>query len=257
MSFLAIDVGNTQIVFGVLDEKEIYMSCRLETDRHKTADEYAVIFRSLLAIHKVDADGIEGSILSCVAPSLRAVIQEAVISLTGKRCMVVGPGLKNGLQIRIDNPAQLGSDQVAYAVAAVAEYPLPALVIDMGTATTISVIGKSGAYQGGMIIPGLSISLDNMIARTSLLPHISLADGPKGLIGTNTNDCIVNGAIYGCAAMLDGLTERIAEELGEEPTVIATGDPAARIVPFCRKNMIMDSDLLLKGLRLIYMRNAV
>lgn len=257
MSFLAIDVGNTQIVFGVLDKKEIYMSCRLETDRHKTADEYAVVFRSLLVIHRIDPDDLEGGIISCVVPSLRAAIQDAVYDIIGKKCMIVGPGLKNGLQIRIDNPAQLGSDQVAHAVAVVAEYALPALIIDMGTATTVSVISRNGAYQGGMIMPGLSISLDSMISRTSLLPHISLADGPRSMIGSNTNDCIVSGMIYGTAAMLDGLVERLTEEIGEKPSVIVTGGLADQIIPYCRCNMILDKDLLLKGLRDIYLRNAV
>ena len=255
MSFIAIDVGNTQIVFGIMDRETIRMSCRLETDRHKTEDEYAVIFRSLLEIHHIDAGELEGGIISSVVPSLKSVIQEAVYSITGKYCMIVGPGLKNGLRIQIDNPAQLGSDQVAYAVAVVAEYPLPALVIDLGTATTISVISKKGAYLGGLIMPGVFVSLDGLIARTSLLPNISLSDGPKGLVGTNTNDCIVNGVLYGNAAMLDGIAQRLSEDLEEEPTVIVTGGSADLILPYCRKKMIRDADLLLKGLREIYLRN--
>ncbi len=253
--FLAIDAGNTNIVFGVLDEERIYISCRLETDRHKTGDEYAVIFRNLLEIHHIDRHELEGGIISSVVPSLKATLQDAVRSITGRTCMIVGPGLKNGLRIRIDDPAQLGSDRVADAVAAIAEYPKPILIFDMGTATTFSVIDKGGNYRGGMIMPGAMISLDALIARTSQLPQISLDDGPRGLVGTNTIDCIVNGVIYGYAAMLDGIVERMSEELQETPTVIATGGLSGQIIPYCRHEVILDKDLLLKGLRIIYLKN--
>lgn len=255
MAFLAIDAGNTNIVFGVLDEEKIYMSCRLETDRFKTGDEYAVIFRNLLEIHEIDRKDLEGGIISSVVPSLKRVLQDAVYSITGKKCMIVGPGLKNGLKIRIDNPAQLGSDRVADAVAAIAEYPKPILIFDMGTATTFSVIDSAGRFLGGMIMPGAMISLDALVARTAQLPHISLADGPRGVIGSNTVDCIVNGVIYSNAAVLDGLVDRLSEELEETPTVIATGGLSEQIIPYCRRKVILDKDLLLKGLRIIYLKN--
>ena len=255
MAFFAIDAGNTYIVIGVLDEENVLLSCRLKTDRFKTSDEYAVILHELLNIHGIDRTRLEGGIISSVVPNLKQVLQDAVYKVSGAASMIVGPGLKNGLRIQIDNPAQLGSDLVAEAVAAAAEYQGPVLIIDMGTATTVSVVGKKGNYLGGMIIPGLIVSLEALYAQTAQLPHINLADGPRGVVGTNTNDCIVNGVIYGCAAMIDGLVDRISAELGEDPTVIAMGEQCDEIVPYCKKKILIDKELLLKGLRIIYMRN--
>ena len=255
MPFIAIDAGNTYIVIGVLNEEEILFSSRLKTDRFKTSDEYAVIFHELFRLHDVDGKKLEGGIISCVVPSLKQVLRDAIYKITGRHSLIVGPGLKNGLKIRIDNPAQLGSDLVAEAVAAAAEYDGPVLIFDMSTATTVSVVGSRGDYLGGMIMPGIVVSLEALYAQTAQLPHISLADGPKGVVGTNTNDCIVNGVIYGNAAMIDGIAERIAEDLGEEPTVIAMGERCDQIVPYCRRDIRIDKDLLLKGLRLIYIRN--
>ncbi|MCR4750834.1 MAG: type III pantothenate kinase [Eubacterium sp.] len=255
MPFVAIDAGNTEIVFGVLDEEKIFFSSRLKTDRFKTSDEYAVILLSLLHMHGMDPSVLEGGIISSVVPSLKTVMQDAVYSISGKYCMIVGPGLKNGLRIRIDNPAQLGSDLVAEAVAAAAEYPKPILILDLGTATTVSVLDKNGAYRGGMIMPGTIVSLEALVGRTALLPHISLADGPSGVIGTNSHDCIVNGTIYGSAAMLDGVIERLAGELDTPPTVVATGDVGELIIPYCKNKIVLDKELLLKGLRIIYLRN--
>ena len=255
MAFFAIDAGNTYIVIGVLDEENVLLSCRLKTDRFKTSDEYAVILYELLDIHGIDRAVLEGGIISSVVPNLKQVLQEAVRKVTGRMSMIVGPGLKNGLKIQIDNPAQLGSDLVAEAVAAAAEYPGPVLIFDMSTATTVSVVGKKGNYLGGMIIPGLVVSLEALYAQTAQLPHISLAEKPRGVVGTNTNDCIVNGVIYGCAAMIDGLVERISEEMGESPTVIAMGEYCEEIVPYCRRKILIDKELLLKGLRIIYLRN--
>ena len=255
MPFIAIDAGNTYIVIGVMNEEKILLSSRLKTDRFKTSDEYAVILHELFSIHGIDSKRLEGGILSSVVPPLKQVLWEAVYKITGKKSLVVGPGLKNGLKIQIDNPAQLGSDLVAEAVAASAEYDGPILIIDMSTATTVSVVGSRGNYLGGMIMPGIIVSLEALYAQTAQLPHISLAEGPRGVIGTNTNNCIINGTIYGNAAMIDGIVERIAEELGEQPTVLAMGDRCEQIIPYCRQPVRIDKDLLLKGLRIIYMRN--
>ncbi len=252
---LAIDVGNSNIVFGGLDSEKLYFSTRLSTDRYKTSDEYAVIFKSLLEIEGVSLERIEGGIISSVVPSLKKTLQDAMLRITGKKFLIVGPGLKNGLRIRIDDPAQLGSDRVADAVAAIAEYPRPILIFDMGTATTFSVINSDGDYLGGMIMPGALIGLDALAGKTSQLPQISLEIKPANIIGTNTVDCMRNGTIYGNAAMLDGIIDRMTEELGELPTVIATGGVSELIVPYCRKKVILDKDLLLKGLRIIYEKN--
>ena len=147
------------------------------------------------------------------------------------------------------------TEAAAEAVAAAAEYPGPILIFDMSTATTVSVVSKSGEYLGGMIMPGVMVSLEALYAKTAQLPHISLAEGPSGVVGTNTNDCIVNGVIYGNAAMIDGVAERLGAELEEPPAVIATGDRCEQIVPYCKSRIIMDKELLLKGLRIIYLKN--
>ena len=252
---LAIDVGNTNIVVGGLDENEVYFSWRLQTDRFKTSDEYVVILRTLLDIHNINFASIDGSIISSVVPVLRDVLDEAVFEITGVRAMIVGPGLKSGLKIKIDDPAQLGSDRVADAVAAIDEYPTPLVIFDMGTATTFSVIDKEGAFLGGMIMPGAMIGLDALSQKTAKLPQVSIWDAPKQIIGTNTVDSIKSGFTYGTAAMLDGIVDRVAEVLGEQPTVIATGGHSVGIVPHCRKEVICDPHLLLKGLRIIYQKN--
>ena len=168
--------------------------------------------------------------------------------------MIVGPGLKTGLNILMDNPAQVGSDLIVGAVAGIAEYPLPLTIIDMGTATTICVIDGNKNYIGGMILPGLRVSLDSLTSRTSQLPRISL-DPPKRLIGKNTSECMKSGILYGNASWIDGMIDRIEEDLGQKTTVVATGGLAGTIIPLCRHNIILDDELLLKGLLLIYQKN--
>lgn len=253
---LAVDVGNTNIVLGGMTRDSLLFTARIATDRFKTGDEYAVVLHNLLALNDADPASVEGAIISSVVPPLRQTMFDAVKRVTGKDSLIVGAGLKTGLNIRIDNPAQLGSDRVADAVAAIAEYPLPLIIFDMGTATTFSVVDKNAMYLGGMIMPGAMIGLDALTSRTSQLPQISLAEGPKGVIGTNTVDCMKNGMIYGNAAMLDGIIERIADELQESPTVIATGGLSGVIIPYCRREVIHDPYLLLKGLRILYYKNS-
>ena len=252
---LGIDVGNTNIVVGAMTKDRIYFSCRLSTDRSKTSDEYAVIFRNLLVIHHVEPREIEGGIISSVVPPLKKILQDARLFHQRTEVPDRGPGLKNGLKIRIDNPAQLGSDRVADAVAAIAEYPKPLVIYDMGTATTFSVIDRDENFLGGLIMPGAMIGLDALTARTSQLPQIDLNEPPAKIIGTNTIECMKNGVILGTAAMLDGIVDRITEELGETPTVVATGGLSESIVPYCRKEVHLDKNLLLKGLRIIYYKN--
>lgn len=251
---LAIDVGNTNITLGCLDKKEIYFVSRLSTDHSKTADEYALVLKGILDLYHVDVEKIHGGIISSVVPALKRPLSAAVEQLTGKPCMVIGSGLKTGLNILIDNPAQLGSDLVVDAVAALAEYSPPIMIFDMGTATTLSVIDAKGNYRGGMIIPGIMISLNALSSRTSQLQRISLEE-PRALVGTNTIDCMKSGIIYGNAAMLDGIIDRITDELGEKPSVVATGGLASVIVPHCRREIAYDDNLMLKGLRLIYEKN--
>lgn len=251
---LAIDTGNTNIVLGCLEGDRLLFTLRLQSDRNKTADEYALLIGGLLKNRGVDPGALEGGILSCVVPELRAVLLDAMKQLTGKSFLSVGPGLKTGLDIRIEDPAKMGADLVVDAVAALAKYRPPLAVFDMGTATTLSVLGPDGAYLGGMIIPGLRVSVDALSARAAQLPYIHLGE-PKKLIGTNTMDCMQAGAVYGAAAMLDGLVDRVQEEFSQPVTAVATGGLTGLVVPFCKREIHHDPDLLLEGLRILYRKN--
>lgn len=251
---LAIDIGNTNIVLGGLEQGRQVFSARCASDRNKTEDEYALIFRGILEMYGVSVDDIEGGILSSVVPYLRTVVPKAIYLLTGKQILVVGSGLKTGLNIRMDNPASLGSDLVVDAVAALAKYPTPIAIFDMGTATTLSVIAKNGDYIGGMIIPGLRVSVDALSARAAQLPYISFS-APKSLVGTNTIDCMQAGAVYGCAAMMDGLLDRVEEELGEPVSAVLTGGLGSVVVPYCKREIHFEPSLLIDGLYLLYEKN--
>lgn len=250
---LAIDVGNTNIVIGCCDGDKILFRERVSTNHTATSLEYAAIFKTAFEINGVDPKSVTGSIISSVVPAVTRSLKKATEGLTGTEAIVVGPGIKTGLSIKIDNPAQLGSDLAVDAVACLNDYPVPLIIIDMGTATTVSVIDKNSDYIGGMILPGVSISHDALVNRTSLLRKVAL-EAPKRLIGTETVDCIKSGLIYGNAGAIDGIVDRIKEEIGD-CTVVATGGLAGVIVPFCRNKIIIDDDMLLKGLRIIYEKN--
>lgn len=251
---LAIDIGNTNIVVGCIDEEKIYFTERLSTVRTKTELEYAVDLKTVLDIYHIKRTDIEGCIISSVVPQITGIAKLAAEKILKKEVMVLGPGVKTGLNIVMDNPGQLGADLVADAVAGLASYPVPLVVIDMGTATTISVVNSKKQYIGGMIMPGVRISLDALTARASQLSGISI-DAPRHIIGKNTIECMKSGVLYSNAAALDGIIDRIEEELGEKTTVIATGGLAKKIVPHCRKEIILDEELLLKGLMLICRKN--
>ena len=251
---LAIDIGNTNIVVGCIDEEKIYFTERLSTVRTKTELEYAVDLKTVLDIYHIKRTDIEGCIISSVVPQITGIAKLAAEKILKKEVMVLGPGVKTGLNIVMDNPGQLGADLVADAVAGLASYPVPLVVIDMGTATTISVVNSKKQYIGGMIMPGVGISLDALTARASQLSGISI-DAPRHIIGKNTIECMKSGVLYSNAAALDGIIDRIEEELGEKTTVIATGGLAKKIVSHCRKEIILDEELLLKGLMLIYRKN--
>lgn len=251
---LALDIGNTNIVIGCFQENKILFVSRIATDRLKTEDEYAITFISIFNMNNIDIKDIKGSIISSVVPPLVNTIKSAVLKLTGKKPMIVSPGLKTGLNIAIDNPAQLGSDLVVNAVAGINEYPKPLIIIDMGTASTISVIDEKNNYLGGVIMPGVNVSQEALISRTSQLMKISL-EPPKNVIGKNTIDCMKSGAIFANSAMIDGMIDRIEKEIKSKATVIATGGLSSCIIPYCEKDIIYDSNLLLKGLCLIYYKN--
>jgi len=251
---LAIDVGNSNIVLGGIDKEKIHFLSRLSTDSQKTEDEYAVIILSILQMNGVDGGDFDGAIISLVVPPLISTLHNAVEAVIGKAPLIVEPGTKTGLNILIDNPAQLGADLVAGAVAAISKYPRPLVIIDMGTATTFSVVDKNSNMLGGFIFPGVRVSHDALISRTSQLPRIPLEAPPK-VIGKNTINSMQSGLVFGTAAMVDGMLDRIEVELGCKTTVIATGGLAHTIVPHCRREIICDDNLLLEGLLIIYEKN--
>lgn len=252
---LALDAGNSNLVMGGLEDGRILFTARIATDRAKTEDEYAVLMQSILEMHHQDPAEIQGSILSSVVPPLNQVLLRAAELVTGRRPLLVGPGMETGLTFQVDNPSGLGSDRIVDAVAASTLYPLPVIIIDMGTATTVSVVDEDRTFRGGIICAGIRISQEALASRTSQLPAISL-DPPCKAIGRNTIDCMKSGAIFGNAAMVDGLAARIEAELGRPATVVATGGMGKRIIPSCRRRIQYDPDLLLKGLWLLYQKNC-
>lgn len=252
---LAIDMGNTNIVIGGIDAENIYFSERITTTHVKTALEYAINIKNILEIHGLDKSQFEGAIISSVVPPLNATLSSAVNKIFGFRPKLVGSGMKTGMNIIMDNPKTVGSDLIVDAVAALRDYPCPIIVIDMGTATTMSVVDKSGNYTGGVILPGLKVSLDSLSNKTAQLPQISL-DIPAKVIGKNTIDCMRSGIIYGTAGMLDGIIDRMEEELGEKATIVATGGLSRFVVPLCRHEIIYDEQLLMKGLLILYEKNC-
>lgn len=252
---LAIDIGNTNIVIGCFQDTKILFRERVSTNHTATDLEYAVTVRAALEMHRMNSEDITGAIVSSVVPAVTNTFKRAIEKYCGVKPLVVGPGIRTGLSIRIDNPAQLGSDLVVDAVAGCQEYPAPMIIVDMGTATTFSVIDRNHNYLGGLITTGMAVATDALINRTSQLPRISF-DVPKRIIGTNTVDCIKSGILYSNAAAIDGIVERIEEELGDRCTVIATGGIAGLVAPLCKRQMILDDDLLLKGLMLIYYKNV-
>jgi len=251
---LAIDVGNSNIVIGCINAGEISHVFRMVTDISKTEYEYAVGIKSILEFDGIQCDGFDGAIISSVVPPLLTVLKSAVKRITGKNALTVGAGIKTGLNILLDDPAQLGSDLVADAVAAVATYPLPIIIFDMGTATTISVIDKHGSHIGGALFPGVGLSMNALSSGTSQLPKVPI-EPPDKVINGNTIDAMKSGAIFGTASMVDGMIDRIEEELGLTATVVATGGLSSKIVPYCRHEISHDANLLLRGLGIIYEKN--
>ena len=228
--------------------------CRLKTDRSRTGDQYAVELLSILKLNGIDPEAIHGSILSSVVPGLDTVLCMALERITGVEPLLVGPGIKTGMNIRIDNPAQLGADLLVGAVAAVHKYGAPCIVWDLGTATTVSAIDVSGAFRGGAIMPGVATSLDSLVSNASLLQRVHIK-APEHAIGTNTSDSMRSGVVLGTASMIEGMCDRIEQELGVKATVVVTGGLGREIAAACRRETVYDNRLLLDGLRLIYDKN--
>ena len=251
---LAIDMGNSNIVIGCIDDEKTYFVERLSTDKSKTALEYAVSFKTVLELYSIETDQIDGAIISSVVPPLVNALVSAVEKIIGKTPYVVGPGLKTGLNIKMDNPKTVGSDLIVDAVAGIKEYGAPLIIIDMGTATTMSVVDKDENYVGGIIAPGVRLSMEALASNAAQLYRVSL-EAPKKVIGKNTIDCMKSGLLLGEAATMDGMIDRIEAELGYKTTVVATGGLAKMIIPYCKKEIIIDDDLLIKGLLIIYKKN--
>ena len=251
---LTIDIGNSTITLGGVEGDEILLECRLNTDRVKTSDTYCIDLKTLFEIYGVALSSIEGVIISSVVPQVQGSVRTAIRKLLDLEPLVVGPGLKTGLNIRLENPGQLGADLVAADVAALREHKPPMILINMGTATTISVLDPDGAHLGGCVCPGLKISLEALTGRTSLLPGIQL-EHPKQALGRNTADAMRSGIMYGTAAMLDGMIDRFREETGWDFTLVATGGLAKHIIPLCRHDICYDRYLIIKGLAALYRDN--
>lgn len=253
---LAIDVGNSNTSVGVFDkEKKLQFLAALDTDSRKTADQICIDLMNLFALYHYNIGDVTGAIFCSVVPPINFMMEKALTRLLGKPPMVVGPGVKTGLNIRMEVQTQVGADIVADAVAALEKFPTPIVTIDMGTATTIGVIDQGRNYEGGLLLPGVNVSLEALSHRAAQLPDISLQH-PKSLIGKNTVDCMRSGIVYGTAGMLDGIIDRIREQFaGKEVSVVATGGNAPVIVRYCRNKIIYDKYLLMDGLWTIYQKN--
>lgn len=252
---LALDVGNTNIVLGCIEDGKILNVVRIQTDVNMTGDEYAIKLKDILEIYSVDVKAFEGAIMSSVVPPVTRRLQEAVRFVTGCECLMVGPGMKTGLNVRIDDPGTLAGDIVVGSVAAMQCYGTPCIVLDMGTATTIVAIDGNNCYLGGAIIPGVKLSYVALSAGASLLPEIAIT-APKSCIAKNTVDSMRSGAVYGTAAMIDGMIDRMEAELGQKCSLVATGGIAQFVTPHCKRKIICDNDLLLKGLWILYQKNS-
>ena len=251
---LAVDIGNTNITLGAYNSNILEFTARLATDTRKTDDQYAVEIKQLLSLYGIEPADIEDCIISSVVPSVGKSISRAVSKLCQIVPLTLGPGVKTGLNIKIDNPAQLGADLVAGAVGAIDAYKMPCVIIDMGTASTVSVLDRNGAFLGGVIAAGVRLTLKALTENTAQLPAIPI-EAPKSVIGTNTTESMQSGLVYGTASMIDGLLEKITAELDETPTVLATGGLSKEVISHCKTNIIYNENLLLEGLRVIYEKN--
>lgn len=249
---LAVDVGNTNIVLGVIDGDKLISSGRFSTNIYETEDECAMKIYSFLNLH--NNIQIDGAIISSVVPALVTTLKKAIYTVCKVNAIVVGPGIKTGLSIKIDDPAQLGADLVVGAVAAKEKYPQPTIIFDLGTATTGSVLDKNGNFLGGTITTGVKTSINALSAGAALLPQIDIT-APKKIIGTNSIESMQSGCVIGTACMLDGLIDKFEQELGEKATVVVTGGLGKSIAKNCSHDMIIDENLLIDGLRIIYNKN--
>jgi type III pantothenate kinase len=253
---MAVDVGNTQTVLGLFEGDELRGQWRLTTEAQRTSDELAVVFAGLLALNGLELGEADAMIVSSVVPGLTRSYRHLAEDALGVPFYLVGANTETGLKNRYDDPAAVGADRIVNAVAAGHHYGFPAIIVDIGTATTVEAVNGEGSYLGGAILTGLYVALDALIAHTAKLPSVDLEEEPPSAIATNTPDSIRSGFVYGYAGAIDALVRRSREELGEEGViVVATGGPASVIVRHCREIEEFDPDLTLKGLRVLYEMN--
>ena len=252
---LVVDVGNTQTHFGTFRGAELVEHWRFATVRSSTADEIGAALSNLLELRGLGFGDLTGSIISTTVPELGPEWLQMASRYLGHAMLVVGPGVRTGMAVRYENPREIGPDRLVNAIAGFEQAGGPCVVVDFGTAVTFDPVSAEGEYLGGIIFPGVEISLDALTARAAALPKIEVAQ-PRSLIGKTTIDAIRSGTVYGYAAMVDGILDRLEAELGAAPRAIATGGLAGKIVPFCRRIDVVDDLLTLVGLRLIYARNA-
>ncbi len=251
---LTVDIGNSVITIGGFESNELVFVSRISTSCIKTEDEYAVGILDVLRLYGVDKNKIEGAIVASVVPPLNFVIKKAIHLILNKEPIFVGPGVKSGIIIQCDIPSSVGADLITASVAAHYIYGSPCLIVDMHTLRKITYVNKKGAFAGTVIMPGVLMGLEALTEKTAQLPKISL-EAPKAVVGKNTADCMRSGAIYGNASMIDGMIDRLCEEIGEELKVYATGAMASLIIPKCRHNITLDEHLVLKGLNILYHKN--
>lgn len=253
---LAIDVGNTHITFGCLnDENKAKPVLRIPTDLKETEFGYAVKMKEILELSGVDETQFNGAIVSSVVPTVTEPVKRAIRLITGIDPVIVGPGLKTGMKIELDDPGTLASDLIATAVGAREQYPLPCVIIDMGTATTMTVVSASGSYIGGAILPGIGISLNALTRGTSLLPSVEIKP-PKNAVAKETGDAMKSGLVYGNAGAIDGILDAYEKEIGPLGSVVSTGGLGKVVCPYCRHAISYDPELLLKGLGILWKKNS-
>ncbi len=251
---LTVDIGNTNIVFGGFEDDKLIFVSRLATKTEETEDEYATKIQGIAKLNTINEKQVQGAIISSVVPPLNSIIKKAIHMVYGIDSLIVGPGIKTGINLLVDNPAQVGADLICASVAAHNLYPGNTLILDMGTATKIMAVDANGTFLGVSIIPGVLIAMNALTNGTAQLPQISL-EAPANVLGKNTVDCMRSGIIYGNTCLIDGMIDRILCETGKDMTLIATGGFSGIIIPHCKHSIIQDPHLILKGLNILYKKN--
>lgn len=250
---LAVDIGNTTVGICIIDNDEIIAVEKCMTDISEIEINYHDKITKMLISRNITK--IDGAVISSVVPLMTELIRNVISSEYGVVPLIVNYETACNITIKTDEPSKVGSDRIADAVGAVSEYGTPLIIIDMGTATTVSVVNKDSEFIGGVILPGVSTALNALIKNTAQLPQIKLGTPPQSIIGTNTAGSIESGMLYGTAAAIDGICDRIFSELGYKPEIVATGGNSGKIIPLCRNKIILDKQLIMKGLNIIYQNN--